>query len=158
MVAILYNIRSLANVGSIFRTADGAGVEKIYLLGITPTPRDIFGSPRSQLTKLSLGAEKYVPWEHLLMAKSKSLIAKLRKESYKIVALELAKKAVPYHKWSPPKNKKIALILGNEVRGLPSGILKQADIILEIPMSGKKESLNVSVAFGVVAFHIRDHT
>ncbi len=157
MVAILYNIRSLVNVGSIFRTGDGAGLEKIYLVGITPAPLNIFGEPREQLVKLSLGAEKYVPWESIKAAKFKSLLLKLKKEGCVIAALELSKKSIPYHKWHPPKNKKIALIIGHEVRGLPLAVLKQSDAVLEIPMSGKKESLNVSVAFGIVAFYFRDN-
>ena len=154
MVVILYNVRSLHNVGSIFRTADAAGVEKIYLCGITPGPVDVFGKPRQQLTKVSLAAEKYVKWEHY---KSTSrLIDKLKKDGYKIFAIEQSKKSVPYYKI--PKSyilySKFCLVLGNEIKGLPASILKRADKILEIPMRGKKESLNVAVAFGIVAFHI----
>ncbi len=156
MVVILHNIRSLANVGSIFRTSDGVGAEKIYLTGITPAPEDIFGTPRSQLVKLSLGAEKYIPWEHIPASRFRALITRLKKDGYVVAALELSKKSIPYHAWRAPKNKKIALVVGNEVRGLPLAILKQADTILEIPMSGKKESLNVSVAFGIVVFRLRD--
>lgn len=141
-------------MGSIFRTADAAGVEKIYLCGITPGPVDVFGKPRQQLTKVSLAAEKYVKWEHY---KSTSrLIDKLKKDGYKIFAIEQSKKSVPYYKI--PKSyilySKFCLVLGNEIKGLPASILKRADKILEIPMRGKKESLNVAVAFGIVAFHI----
>lgn len=154
MIIILYNIRSLYNVGSIFRTADAAGIEKIYLCGITPKPVDVFGRPREQLTKVSLGAENYVVWEKVKVASR--LIDKLKKQNYKIFAIEQNKKSIPYYKI--PKSyilySKFCLVLGNEVRGLPSSILKKADKILEIPMKGKKESLNVSVAFGVVAFHL----
>lgn len=154
MIIILHNIRSLHNVGSIFRTADAAGIEKIYLCGITPKPIDVFGKPREQLTKVSLGAEKYVEWEH---CKSTSrLIDKLKKEKYKIFSVEQSKKSIPYYKF--PKsyilNYKFCLILGNEVKGLSSAILKKSDKILEILMYGKKESLNVGVAFGIVVFHI----
>lgn len=158
MFVILHNIRSLHNVGSIFRTADAAGVEKIYLCGITPEPVDRFGKIRPRLAKVSLGAEKYVQWEKC-KATSK-LIDKLKNPQvgggYKILAIEQLKKSIPYYKL--PKsyilNSKICLILGNEVRGLPATILKKADKILEIPMRGEKESLNVAVAFGIVAFHI----
>lgn len=171
MVAILYNIRSLHNVGSIFRTADAAGVEKIYLCGITPAPFDEFGRLRTQLTKVSLGAEKYVEWKHV---KSTTwLIDKLKKEKYKILAIEQNKKSIPYYKANSKgqrANSRIALIIGNEVKGLPFSILKRADKILEIPMRGAvvrhanhprrtgqgKESLNVSVAFGIAAFHLRN--
>ena len=176
MIIILDNIRSLYNVGSIFRTADAAGVEKIYLCGITPEPVDRFGKLRPQLAKVSLGAEKTVAWEYCKSASR--LINKLKKESYKIpkprnagpgwqwqgrltiFAVEQDKKSIPYYKMKPfdkaqGKNKnELVLIFGNEVKGLSKSILKEADKILEIPMRGKKESLNVSVAFGIVVFHL----
>jgi len=159
MIVILHNIRSLHNVGSIFRTADAAGVEKIYLCGITPSPVDVFGKPRRQLTKISLGAEKYVKWD----ASSRSaratlkLLESLKKQGYKIFAIEQNKKSILCYKLKTKNLKhktKIALVLGNEIKGLPASILKRADKILEIPMRGKKESLNVAVAFGVVIFHL----
>lgn len=153
MIIILHNIRSLHNVGSIFRTADAAGVKKIYLCGYTPSPKDKFGKYRAQLTKVSLGAERSVKWEKINA--TSVLIKKLKKDGYKIFAVEQNKKSVPYYKI--PKsyilNSKFCLVMGNEVKGLPKTILKLADKILEIPMKGKKESLNVSVAFGIVAFH-----
>lgn len=154
MIAILHNIRSLYNVGSVFRTADAAGIEKIYLCGITPTPIDQFGKYRQQLTKVSLGAEKYVAWEKF--SSTTKLIDKFKKDGYKIFAVEQSKKSIPYHKLKKINVKKLkaALVLGNEVRGLPTSILKRADKILEIPMKGKKESLNVAVAFGIVVFSI----
>ncbi|MFA5098834.1 MAG: TrmH family RNA methyltransferase [Candidatus Paceibacterota bacterium] len=157
MIIILHNIRSLHNVGSIFRTADAAGVEKIYLCGITPAPIDSFGRPRQQLTKVSLGAEKYIEWEKV--KSTSKLIDKFKKEKYKIFAVEQSKKSVPYYKLHTTNNKqraKLALILGNEVKGLPPSILKHTDKILEIPMFGKKESLNVAVAFGIVVFKLRE--
>jgi len=154
MVVILHNIRSLYNVGSIFRTADAAGVEKIYLCGITPKPVDEFGKPRTQLTKVSLGAEKYLAWEKV--GSTARLLDNLKKQGYKIFAIEQSKKSTPYYKI--PKsyilNSKFCLVLGNEIRGLPLSILKRADKILEIPMQGKKESLNVAIAFGIIAFHL----
>jgi len=156
MVILLHNIRSLHNVGSIFRTADAAGVEKVYLCGITPAPVDAFGKPRQQLTKVSLGAEKYIPWEHV---KSTSrLLDKLKNEKYKIFAIEQNSKSTSYNKLKANsyKLKATALVLGNEVKGLPQSILKKSDKILEIPMSGKKESLNVSVAFGIIVFKLRE--
>jgi 23S rRNA (guanosine2251-2'-O)-methyltransferase len=151
-VILLQNIRSLHNVGSIFRTADATGVSKIYLCGITPAPLDRFGHPEPKLIKVSLGAERYIPWEKVRSA-AKTIEA-LRKEGFTVLAVEQSKKSVTYNKFGAEGNKKIALILGNEVRGLPSSILKKCDKILEIPMRGKKESLNVSVAFGIVAFEI----
>lgn len=159
MIVIFHNIRSLYNVGSIFRTADAVGVEKIYLCGITPKPVDEFGRPREQLIKVSLGAEKYIKWEYC--KSTARLINKLKNSpiggGYKIFAIEQNKKSIPYYKvkcrMSDVRRQKVALVLGNEVKGLPKSILNRADKILEIPMKGKKESLNVAVAFGVVAFH-----
>ncbi len=153
MIVILHNIRSLYNVGSIFRTADAAGVEKIYLCGITPTPIDIFGKSRPQLIKVSLGAERYVKWEKI--KSTSKLIDRLKKDKYKIFTIEQSKKSIPYYKLKTKNSKqKTALVLGNEIKGLSQSILKRADKILEIPMRGKKESLNVSVAFGIVVFHL----
>lgn len=150
-VAILHNIRSLHNVGSIFRTADGAGFKKIYLCGITPAPVDSFGRPVPQLVKTSLGAEKSVEWEKI--ASAAKVIKKLKQERYKIIAVEQSKKSIPYFKFSAGTGK-ICLIVGSEVSGLSASVLKLTDKILEIPMLGKKESLNVSVAFGIAAYHI----
>lgn len=151
MVAILANIRSLHNVGSIFRTADGVGIKKLYLAGITPTPLDRFGQAIPQLSKVALGAEKSVAWEKV--ATTGKAIAILKKEGYKIWAIETGNKSVPYYR-SRIKNpgNRVALVVGNEVRGLSPAILKKCDKILSIPMRGKKESLNVSVAFGVAAY------
>jgi len=158
MVAILQNIRSLHNVGSIFRTADAASFEKIYLCGITPTPLDRFGKKQKDLAKVALGAEDYVKWEKVGNSpkanKTILLIKKLKKEGYQIIALEQDKRSIPYFKFKP-KNKKIALILGDEVKGISKSILKYCDLIIEIPMYGKKESLNVSVAFGIAAYYIK---
>lgn len=157
MMVLLNSIRSIQNVGSIFRTADAAGVEKIYLCGITPEPVDRFGKPRQQFVKVSLGAEKTVEWEYVKSASK--LIDKLKKEKYRIFAVEQSKKSIPYYKMKPfgkaqGKNKnKIVLIFGNEVKGIAPAILKKCDKILEIPMCGKKESLNVAVAFGILIFN-----
>lgn len=151
MIVILDNIRSINNVGSIFRTADAAGIEKIYLGGITPDPLDVFGRPRPQFVKVSLGAEKTVAWEKV--KSTMRLINQLKKDGYKIWAVEQGKKSISYYKLKlKSKKQKIALILGNEVRGIQPAILKKCDKILEIPMRGKKESLNVAVSFGIAAF------
>ena len=158
MQVILQDIRSVYNVGSIFRTADATGVEKIYLTGITPEPIDRFGRIRQQMAKVSLGAEKTVPWDASARSARATLklLEKLKSEGYKIWAVEQHKRAIPYYRLKIPASsiKKAVLIFGNEVRGLPLSILKKADKILEIPMHGKKESLNVAVAFGIVAFHL----
>ena len=154
MIAVLDNIRSLHNVGSIFRTADGAGVKKIILTGITPLPVDRLGNPREQLTKVSLGAEKYVSWEHKRSASY--AVDRLKNQGYQIIVLERAKRAVPYWDYKLPSEgiSKIALVVGHEIKGVSEAVIRRADCILEIPMQGKKESLNVAVAFGIVVFHI----
>jgi len=152
MVVVLHNIRSIQNVASIFRTADGVGVEKIFLCGITPEPTDRLGHSRAQFIKVSLGAEKNVLYEK--KSSTQKTINDLKRDGYQIVAVEQAKNSTPHYKFKLSK-KKIALVLGSEVKGLSDAILKKADKILEIPMEGKKESLNVAVAFGIVAYAIK---
>ncbi len=158
MIILLHNIRSLHNVGSIFRTADAAGIEKIYLCGITPAPFDEFGRLRQQLAKVSLGAEKTVPWEKI--KSTQRLMDRLKNptsgQSHKFFAIEQSKRSTPYQKIKLTGSvlDRTALIVGDEIKGLPPSILRRADKILEIPMWGKKESLNVAVAFGVVVFSL----
>jgi 23S rRNA (guanosine2251-2'-O)-methyltransferase len=149
--AVLVNVRSVHNVGSMFRTADAAGIATMYLCGITPTPLDRLGNFRRDLAKVALGAERSVPWEHVRAAVP--LLRKLKREGYRIFAVEQSPRAVLYFKLKAGRKQKLALILGNEVRGLPPAVLRAADAIIEIPMRGKKESLNVAVAFGIVAYH-----
>jgi 23S rRNA (guanosine2251-2'-O)-methyltransferase len=150
-VVVLHNIRSVHNVGSIFRTADGAGVSKIILSGYSPTPIDQHGYERKDFNKVALGAEKMVPWEQVKTLSA--AIKKVKKDGYYVVAVELDKKSVDLFKFKP-KNKNLAVILGNEVKGISPQMLKQCDAIVEIPMRGKKESLNVSVAAGVALFSL----
>lgn len=142
---ILDNIRSAYNVGSIFRTADGAGVTKIYLCDYTPTPEN------PKVTKTSLGAEKAVEWEYY--KQTGRLLLKLKKEGVRLVALEVAPEAQNIFKYKP--RFPLALVVGNEVRGVGKNVLKYADDILEIPMHGKKESLNVSVATGIALYKLK---
>ena len=168
---ILYNIRNIYNVGSIFRTADGAGANKIYLCGITPAPLDRFNRLRPQFAKVALGAERQVAWDASArsLPATLKLIASLKNDGAKIFALEQTAVTVPYQRGKflagerkPGKAttrgkrgaRKAVLILGNEVRGLPGSILKRADAVLEIPMRGSKESLNVAVAFGIAAYSL----
>lgn len=152
LVLVLDNIRSVHNVGAIFRTADAAGVDKIYLCGYTPTPLDRFGRVRKDLHKAALGAEKTVTWEacHDISIQAREL----KKEGYIIVALEQDPNSVDYKIFKPKG--KVALVLGNEIDGVSREVLELADKIIEIPMKGKKESLNVSVAAGVALFHLAD--
>lgn len=151
IVVLLHNIRSIHNVASIFRTADAANVTKIYCCGITPIPLDRFKKVRSAFTKVSLGAEKTVSWENI--PSIKELIIKLKREHFYIVALEQAQNSHSYTK--PLSHKKIALVVGNEVEGIKKDVLNVSDATIEIPMYGKKESLNVSVAFGIAIYQIR---
>lgn len=155
MIAVLHNIRSMHNVGSIFRTADAAGIEKIYLCGFTPSPLNEFKKYRPQISKVALGAEKTIPWEK--HAKTHVLLDKLKKEGYQILAVEQAPGSVIYNKVTLSKKEaeKTAVVFGHEIKGISDAVLKRADKILEIPMRGEKESLNVSVAFGIVVFSLR---
>ncbi|MES2134714.1 MAG: RNA methyltransferase [Patescibacteria group bacterium] len=145
---ILHNIRSAQNVGSVFRTADAVGVGKIYLTGYTPAPLDRFGRADGKIAKTALGAEQVIAWESCKSASA--LIKRLKKEGVRVVAVEQARSAVSYTKWQPKFP--TALILGNEVLGVSSALLRVCDEIVEIPMRGKKESLNVSVAAGIILF------
>jgi tRNA G18 (ribose-2'-O)-methylase SpoU len=151
-VAILYNIRSTHNVGSIFRTADAAGISHIYLIGYTPAPIDRFGRPRKDIAKISLGAEISIPSSH--HETIEEVIAILRGKDYQLIAIEQSQNSIDYKKVTIKKP--VAFILGEEVNGLPETILNAVDTIAEIPMAGMKESLNVSVAFGIAVFRILD--
>ena len=148
--AILHNIRSLYNVGSMFRTADAAGVKKIFLTGYTSAPVDIFGLPRREILKTALGAERALPWERV--RDIGKLIGKLKQEGVCVIALEQDTRSVDYKTFKP--HYPLALVVGNEVRGLSRSILNQCDAGIEIPMRGKKESLNAAVAFGVAVYGI----
>lgn len=150
LVLILHNIRSVYNVGAIFRTADAAGVEKIYLTGYTPSPLDRFGRVRKDITKTALGAEKSVSWEQ--ETEVHKVMKFIKSAGYKIVALEQAENSIDYKNFKSAD--KTALILGEERHGITDDILKQCAAIIEIPMRGQKESLNVSVATGIALFRI----
>ena len=141
---IAHNIRSLWNVGSLFRTSDCFGVEKLYLTGYTATP------PRREISKTAIGAEEWIPWEQA--DDPKEVIEQKRKDGYRIVALELTDDAVEIAKYEPPE--KVCLIIGHEVTGVSDDLLKLADDVIKIPMFGKKESLNVSVATGITLNHL----
>lgn len=145
---ILDNIRSVHNVGSIFRTCDAAGVAKLYLCGLTPTPVDRFGRVRKDMAKVALGAEKNVVWEYA--DNTQDIIEKLKKDGVVIVAVEQDKKSIEYKKLSTKKP--TAFVFGGEVAGISKETLKMCDEIIEIPMHGKKESLNVSVTVGIILF------
>lgn len=151
-ILILNDIRSAQNVGSLFRTSDAVGIEMIYLSSITPAPIDRFNRDNTSVTKASLGAEKTIKWE--MFQELETLIKDLKKEGYKIIAIEQSENSEDY------KNIKIdfpvAFVLGNEVDGISKNILEMSDIVAEISMKGDKESLNVSVAGGVALFRMLD--
>ncbi|HEY4478183.1 MAG TPA: TrmH family RNA methyltransferase [Candidatus Paceibacterota bacterium] len=147
-ILILNDIRSIENVGAMFRTADAAGIDKIYTVGYTPAPIDRFGRKRSDLHKAALGAEEYVAWE--AVSSIATLINKLKKNRFQIIAVEQAPNSVDYRKVK--MGTKNAFIMGNEVTGVPKKVLDKCDVVAEIPMRGKKESLNVSVSCGVALF------
>lgn len=149
-ILILPDIRSAVNVGAIFRTADSVGIDKIYLVGCTPRPTDQFGRIQKDIAKSALGAENFILWEYKKTLIP--LILNLKKLGYEIVALEQDEKSIDYRKYK--KSTKVVLILGEEVNGLDKKVLKNCDKIIEIPMHGKKESLNVSVACGIALFRI----
>lgn len=146
LIVILHNIRSALNVGSVFRTADACGVSTIYLTGYTPAPVDRFGRPQPMIAKTALGAEKTVPWE--CHADCIGLLNRLKEEKIHIAAVEQSPRAIDYKQL--PTDVPLALIFGNEVGGVEDAVLSLADTIAEIPMRGKKESLNVSVSAGIV--------
>lgn len=146
----LHNIRSSENVGAIFRTADGAGISKIFLTGVTPSPVDRFGRLSRRVAKSALGAENSVPFEKSFQIGA--VIKNLKRQNFQIVAIEQSANSVDY-KLVKVKSK-VLFVVGNEVKGLPESVLDKADIVAEIPMGGTKESLNVSVAAGIAIFRM----
>ena len=144
LVLVLYNIRSRFNVGAIFRTADAAGVNKIYLCGITPAP------PHPKIDKVALGAEQFIPFEQ--RRQTKPILQKLHADGYTIIALEQSKKSIPYNSLQP--HFPLALLVGNEVSGIPDRLQSLCQSTVEIPMHGQKESLNVAIALGILVFDI----
>jgi tRNA G18 (ribose-2'-O)-methylase SpoU len=141
---VLDNLRSAFNVGSIFRTCEGAGIERIHLCGITPYP------PHAKLDKTARGATSLVAWSHHVDAME--AVRVLKADGYRLAALELTDRSVDYRTipYTPP----LALILGHEVAGVTRPVLEAADWIIEIPMRGRKNSLNVATAVGVVLFEV----
>jgi len=153
MLIVAHDIRSRENVGALFRTADALGGSELILSGITPTPIDRFGRLDEKLSKVALGAEKTVTWKHVKTVDE--LLKKLA--GYKLYAIEQDTRSVAYHsiKLSEEDLKTTVLLIGNEVTGVPRELLDRADTILEIPMHGNKESLNVAISFAIVAFHLK---
>lgn len=154
VILIIHDIRSAHNVGAMFRTADGAGVSEIILSGYTPVPpKDgalYLSDAEKALRKTALGAEGYIPWRKVTTL-SRTL-ASLRKAGYEIVALEQGEGSIDYRTYRPTGD--VALIVGNEVLGVDAKLLKRSDRVIEIPMRGRKNSLNVSVAAGIALYQI----
>jgi len=142
---LAHNIRSLWNVGSLFRTCDAFAVEKLYLTGYTGTP------PRKEITKTAIGAEEYVPWEQ--HEDPQGVIEKLKADGWRIVALEQTPDAADLESYEPPE--KVLLIIGHELTGVPEEQLTLCDDTVHIPMHGQKESLNVAVAAGIALHYLR---
>ncbi len=142
-------------MGSIFRTSDAVGVEKIYLCGITPTPTDRFGNLLNDFAKTALGAEKTVSWEK--MSSTWRCIEKLKKEGFFVIALEQNLSSQNLFTLNLRKSDflRLVIVVGNEVKGVSRAVLERVNAIVEIPMVGKKESLNVSVAFGIAVYTLR---
>tara|TARA_R100000935_G_scaffold6095_2_gene13505 strand:- start:620 stop:1150 length:531 start_codon:yes stop_codon:yes gene_type:complete len=143
---VLDNVRSLNNIGSVFRTADAFLIEKIYLCGITATP------PHKDIHKTALGATDSVAWEH--RESTMELLEELREEGYTSLAVEQAENAVMLNDFKVEENKRYALIFGNEVKGVSQEVVSASDLVLEIPQYGTKHSLNISVSVGVVVWDL----
>jgi 23S rRNA (guanosine2251-2'-O)-methyltransferase len=147
-ILVLENLRSVENVGSIFRTAEGLGVSKIILVGTTPAPVDRFGRKRTDFAKVSLGAEEMLQWEY--KKEIEEALREIRDDGFQILSLELGENAKSLKDFKAAD--RFALIVGNEVDGVSTEALASSDKIIEIPMAGQKESLNVSVSTGIALF------
>lgn len=144
LMLVLDNIRSIYNVGAMFRTSDGLMVEKVYLCGITGHP------PRKDIDKVALGAAEVVPWEYV--PTTREILLKLKEKGVKICALELTKQSVNYRQARYPFP--LALVLGNEVEGISEEVMPLVDMAVDIPMLGRANSLNVATAYGIVGYEI----
>ncbi len=142
LVVILDNVRSLHNVGSVFRTSDAYLVEKIFLCGITAVP------PSAEIHKTALGAENTVQWEYA--ENTVAVVASLKANGYTVLAIEQVEGSVSLNDFAIDNNRKYAVILGNEVKGVQQSVVDQCDACIELPQFGTKHSLNVSVTAGIV--------
>jgi tRNA G18 (ribose-2'-O)-methylase SpoU len=151
-IAVIDNLRSVYNVGSIFRTANAVGIEKIILCGTTPTPVDKKGERRKDFAKVALGAEDTVSWEY--KENIDEVLLELKKSGFYVVAFEQDKTSVDYKDVDISQKENIAFVIGPEVTGMTQESLSLCDIVAEIPMLGTKESLNVTIAFGIGVYRI----
>lgn len=146
LIIILDNIRSLNNIGSVFRTADAFLIQKIYLCGITATP------PHKDIQKTALGATDTVEWEY--QKDTLELVEKLKEQNIKILSVEQAENAVMLNNFTPEPNQTYVIIFGNEVKGVQQEVVSKSDTVIEIPQYGSKHSLNISVSAGVVVWDL----
>ena len=146
LIVVLDNIRSLNNVGSVFRTSDAFLIEKIYLCGITATP------PNKEIHKTALGATESVDWEYV--EDTVELVEKLQTENIKVLAIEQAENSTKLDTFYPEKDQKYAIVMGNEVKGVQQEVVNTSDLCIEIPQLGTKHSLNISVTTGVVLWDL----
>ena len=146
LIVVLDNIRSLNNIGSVFRTSDAFRIEKIYLCGITATP------PHKDIQKTALGSTESVDWEYA--SNTLELIQKLQADSIQVLSIEQAEDAKMLNKFMPKPNQTYALVFGNEVKGVSQEVVNLSDDVIEIPQYGTKHSLNISVSCGVVLWDL----
>ena len=146
LIVVLDNIRSLNNIGSVFRTSDAFLIEKIYLCGISATP------PNKDIHKTALGATESVAWEYV--EDTLVLVEKLKKENINVLAIEQVENSTKLNSFSPDKNQKYAIVMGNEVKGVQDAVVDAADLCIEIPQLGTKHSLNISVTTGIVLWDL----
>ena len=142
IVVVLDNVRSMHNVGAVFRTSDAFLIEKIYLCGITATP------PHKEIHKTAIGAENSVDWEYV--KDSNELVLKLKEDGFQIVTIEQTEGSVLLNEFEVDSTQKYAIVMGNEVDGVQQSIIDECDTCIEIPQSGTKHSLNVSVCTGII--------
>lgn len=146
IIVVLDNIRSLNNIGSVFRTSDAFLIEKIYLCGITATP------PNKEIHKTALGATESVAWEYI--ENTIDLIESLKKDKVKVLAIEQAENSTMLNEFTPETDQKYAVVMGNEVKGVQQEVVSASDFCIEIPQLGTKHSLNISVSCGVVLWDL----
>lgn len=146
IVVVLDNIRSCNNIGSVFRTSDALLIEKIYLCGITATP------PNNEIRKTALDAEKSVDWEYY--EKTEEVVEKLKSEGFTVYAIEQVENSISLPDFQPDKGEKVALVFGNEVKGVKQTVVNICDGSIEIPQYGTKHSFNISVSAGIVLWDI----
>ena len=146
IVVVLDEVRSMHNVGSVFRTSDGFLIESIYLCGLTPQP------PHRDIQKTALGATETVAWKHV--TSTQQAIDELKQKGFTVIAIEQVHNSIPLHQFKIDKSKKYAIVFGHEVNGVQEEIINQCDFSIEIPQLGSKHSLNISVSAGMVIWEM----